>query len=311
MQPVQYLTSHQIDYVRWDQCIANAGNSLPYAYSWYLDIISPGWGALVLRNYEAVMPLTQKRKYGISYLYKPIWAQQLGVFSAEIPGLDLVKQFIQSIPAKFKYVIYTLNEANQADQLISGISVSSRTNHLLPLNSPYELLYRSFNQNVRRNLKTALSQGYFIQSNIAPRSIIDLYQSTAGLRLTEIRDSHYRQMERLMFQSIHHRAGELIGVFNNANQLHAAGFFLRTPNRIINLFPATHPQGREKGAMFYLINYLIEQNAQTGLTLDFEGSTSKSVSQFYRSFGAKPVTYPQIYRNTLPWPFRYLKSRAR
>ncbi len=308
MKPIHYLTNSQIDYQRWDWCIANAANSLPYAYSWYLDAVSPNWEALVVGDYETVMPLTWKQKYAIPYLFKPLWAQQLGVFGAALPDAGMVIRFIEAIPPRFKYLIYTLNEANQVPASLSNITSTERTNHLLSLHLPYEQLYRGYNQNTRRNLKTAQAQGYFLQGNIAPKEVIDLYRMTAGVKLTGITTPHYQEMERLMYQSIHHQAGILYGVYDAANQLHAAGFFLLTPARIINLFPATHPQGRQTGAMYYLLNSLIEQNALTNKVFDFEGSTSPTVSQFYRGFGATPVPYCQITRNTLPWPLHYFKK---
>jgi hypothetical protein len=63
--------------------IARSFNGIVYAYSWYLDIVSPGWDALVKDDYKSVMPLTWRKKYGIKYLYQPFFTQQLGVFSSD------------------------------------------------------------------------------------------------------------------------------------------------------------------------------------------------------------------------------------
>lgn len=303
---IHYLQNNKIDYELWDKCIANSANCLPYAFSWYLDVVSPEWEALVAGNYEAVMPLTPKQKYTISYLTKPLWAQQLGVFAPNMPDATTVSDFIAAIPGHYRYVQYTLNEANGLN--LQGSKISERQNHLLALSRPYEQLYRAYNQNTRRNLKKALAQNYSLQTNIAPTEIIALYKTTSGVKLPQIGPLHYLQIERLMYQSLHQRAGALYGLYNEANQLHAAAFFLHSPGRIINLFPATSEDGRKSGAMFYLLNYIIQKYAGSSTLLDFEGSTSPTVSQFYRGFGAKPVVYGQIYRNTLPWFLKWLKK---
>ena len=44
---IAYLTHDQIDKSRWDDCIAHAVNGMAYAWSWYLDVVHPGWEALV------------------------------------------------------------------------------------------------------------------------------------------------------------------------------------------------------------------------------------------------------------------------
>ena len=59
-------------------------NGFIYGYSFYLDHMAKHWDALVSGDYEAVMPLTWNRKYGIYYLYQPFLAAQLGVFGASI-----------------------------------------------------------------------------------------------------------------------------------------------------------------------------------------------------------------------------------
>ena len=52
-----YLTHNQIDKQRWDECIAQSPDGLIYCWSWYLDVVHPGWEALVEDDYENVMPL--------------------------------------------------------------------------------------------------------------------------------------------------------------------------------------------------------------------------------------------------------------
>ena len=65
---IHYLKHHRIDKARWDRCISKAVNSRVYACSWYLDLVCPGWEALVEEDYTSVFPLTSRWK-GIYYLY--------------------------------------------------------------------------------------------------------------------------------------------------------------------------------------------------------------------------------------------------
>ena len=61
---IKHLLRNQIDSDKWDACITNAPQKLPYGFSWYLDIACENWSALVLNNYAAVMPLPYKKKVG-------------------------------------------------------------------------------------------------------------------------------------------------------------------------------------------------------------------------------------------------------
>ena len=94
---IKHLQHKDIDYARWDECITQSHNQLTYAHSWYLDIVSPNWEALVTENYEYIMPLPVKRKYGIPYLVQPIFVQQLGVFSKHDIPKHIIELFIKQI----------------------------------------------------------------------------------------------------------------------------------------------------------------------------------------------------------------------
>src|SRR6185295_10985608 len=95
------LPHHRIDKEKWDACISGSCNPIVYAYSWYLDAVSPGWEALVEDDYCSVFPLTAKKKLGLNYLSQPYFTQQLGVFSERIFSSGEILAFIQTIPRKF------------------------------------------------------------------------------------------------------------------------------------------------------------------------------------------------------------------
>src|SRR5690554_8139686 len=86
------LRHHEIDKKRWDEGIARSTHPLVYADSWYLDIMSPQWEAVVSDDYSILWPLTLNRKYKLPMLMQPMFTQQLGVFSS----LPLDKQMVRS-----------------------------------------------------------------------------------------------------------------------------------------------------------------------------------------------------------------------
>src|SRR4029077_14289393 len=99
---IQHITRDKVDVVKWNDCIDSAPSGLIYGYSFYLDHMAQQWDALVLNDYEAVMPLTWNKKYGISYLYQPFLTAQLGLFGKTI-SKGLLETFLNNIPSKFRY----------------------------------------------------------------------------------------------------------------------------------------------------------------------------------------------------------------
>jgi len=117
--------------------------------------VCTGWEALVLNNYEAVMPLTCKKKYLISYLFQPFFTQQLGVFSNNADDSNLVNSFLLSIPEKYRYADIQLNTENTTD--LEFFEKHTRINYVLSLDKSYKEHYGLFSRNCRRNIVKAKS----------------------------------------------------------------------------------------------------------------------------------------------------------
>src|SRR5215203_6156794 len=107
-QSIQYFTRREINTQSWDYCIEGASNGLIYGTTVYLDHMAGKWDALVLNDYEAVMPLPWRKKWGINYIYQPFLTAQLGLFGNHITA-KLLEAFLDAIPAKFKLWEFPLN----------------------------------------------------------------------------------------------------------------------------------------------------------------------------------------------------------
>lgn len=276
---ISHLRNKSIDYARWDACISQSHNQLTYAYSWYLDVVSPDWEALVSENYEFVMPLPVKSRYKIPYLVQPVLTQQLGIFSNQPITESIVKLFIKEIPY-FSYEL-ALNECNYNNKTLTN------PNYILDLNSNYAAIFAKFSKNTQRNIEKALQSKITIQEKITPEAFITFYFSV---------DKHYlspRQpiLEKLIHKGLEMNQLELYGVFSEANELIAALCLLISDNRLIYLLPVSNQKGKDLYAMFFLINRLIEKNCNKVTQLDFEGSRIPGIARLYKGFGATEHFY--------------------
>lgn len=305
---VKYLLNKDIDYQKWNDCIGRSVNGMVYAYTWYLDIVSPNWDALILGDYKVVMPLTWRKKYTFKYLYQPLWVQQLGVFSCQPLSSQLIQEFIAAIPNSFSYAEYALNEGNYFP-IKKTTCCQHRPNYVLCLNASYEEIYRNFNTNTKRNIKKAQKAQLLVRQIKDVDALVRFYKQTTGMKLGDaINKVNYDEINKIVHFAIENGYGELIGVYTTNEEPVAIAFFMHSHTRIYNLLPATLPKGRTNGAMFFLLNFLITKYANSPFTLDFEGSTNKQVANFYRGFGAKEVAYPFITINKLPPFVKWLKK---
>ena len=302
----KYLRHHEIDKERWDDCIRKSFNGIIYAYSWYLDIVHPGWEALITEDYKTVMPLTGGKKLGMRYLFTPFFVQQLGVFSINKLTAEDVLGFLKDIPRHYKYWEVNLNTFNKIEGEV--FNCVPNLTHELDMIRDSDALRKEYSDNTKRNVKKASLQNLHVISDPSREGIISLFRNNRGKEVQALQEVHYDVLRNLL-QTLDGR-GRLHtrGVVNKKGELLAVAFFTDANGKVIFLFSGNSTEGKEKGAMFMLIDNFIAENALKNLVLDFEGSNDPQLARFYRGFGAKECVYLQARYNGLPWFIRWYKS---
>ncbi|MFZ4521366.1 MAG: GNAT family N-acetyltransferase [Bacteroidales bacterium] len=295
---IKYLRHPQIDKTLWDDCISSSANRRVYAFSWYLDLVSPSWDALVLDDYKAVFPLTHKRRWFLRYLAQPFFAQQLGVFSRDPLSGSLVADFMRAIPSRFRFVEIQMNSLNDCPDTIAEIT--TRKNHELALAAGYEQISANYSKNTVRNIRKSRESGLSLTQNTGPAALIGLFRENFGNREGKLQEGHYDNLQRLISMCLDGQKGFILGVNNSTGGLSAGAFFLFDHHRVYYLFAASAPEARENGAMFLLIDHFIATNAGANLVLDFEGGNDFNLGRFYKGFGAMEVPYPATRLSRFP-----------
>jgi hypothetical protein len=302
-QHIQYLPQEKIDKKKWDCCIDNASNSLIYAASFYLDTMAKQWDALVLNDYETVMPLPCRKKWGIDYLFQPFLTPVLGVFGKNLSE-KLVDDFLEAIPSRFKLRDISLNHFNSVS--LKFQHRISRTNYVLALaGHSYDRLASSYSESIFRNIAKAQKTGCLLKTNIPVAEIIDVCKR----EWPKFTNPEKNSFENLLnnFPAFAPFACTY-GVYHPGGKLLASCVFLTYNKRAYYWLVGNDPEAKDTGASPMLIDHFIQDHAGKDLILDFEGSDKESVAEFYRRFGAKPEPYTTIYNNRLPFPVSLLKK---
>ncbi|MGL4596578.1 MAG: hypothetical protein ACRCYO_03560 [Bacteroidia bacterium] len=302
---ITHLATYEIDRGRWDECISRAFNGIIYGYSWYLDVVCPGWEGLVEDDYKSVMPLTCGKKMGVAYLFPPFFVQQLGVFSVNKLTEEEVKQFLSQIPAKYRYWEINFNTFNKIPQ--GDYSLTPHLTHELDLIDSYENLFKQYSENTRRNVRKAEKNNLNLIEKISHEEVISLFRTNRGKDVAALGEVQYDILRRLLKAVDARQRLVAFGVADDAGKLTTGAFFILANNKAIFLFSGMNELGRESGAMFYVIDQFIRRYANHNLILDFEGSDQPDLARFYKSFGAKECVYLQAKQNRLPWYLSWYK----
>lgn len=297
---IRYLTHDEIDFKRWDACIDKALNSYVYGYAWYLNIIAGEWDALVEDDYKSVFPLPFREKMGIKYIYQPAFTQQLGLFSQETKATEKLPLFLNSIPSHFRLMELKLNKYHIPTQQ-KGVEITENTNIELELIGNYDSIYANYSTNLKRNIKKAEKNALQQLPNIKPEELISLFRANKGQEVSAYSAMEYKRFGKLVYTFIHRGIGEILSIGSAENNLLAAALMVKSQGRYIFLFSGLTDEGKQKGAMPFLIDQFIKSRANTEMILDFEGSNDPNLAKFYRSFGGRDFTYYSYRKLQMPF----------
>lgn len=283
---IRVLKRTQINEAKWNEVIRTASNSLPYAYTWYLDALCPKWMALVVGEYEAVMPLPVGRKWGMLYVYQPLFCQQLGVFYKRRSDM-ILEAVVKEALKKFFFVNLNTNYDNQLSSLPAKTQ-SRKKNLILHLTEKHSIIQKAYSENTTRNIKKATKAGLVFQEGSKNKfqAFTDFYIAHTARRDRNFKSRHAGFLHRLTQQFQMHGCGRLFTVSTPEGELCAGAIVIEHGNRIIHLLPAADDHARQNGGMHYLVDHILAHYAASGKVYDFEGSSVESIARFYESFGA-------------------------
>jgi hypothetical protein len=281
---LKHLKREEIDVKKWDEIIKNAVQSRIYAFSWYLDAITDGkWSALIIDDYVAVFPVLVKKILFIPYVTHPFLCQQLGLFSKNHAFFEEYSIII----SKYLTTNFLKTDTTINNTFVTGKNISSRSNHILPLDLEYDDLYKKYNRNTKRNINKANESNLILYESDDVSAFVEFIKSNdesgiAGLIETNI--SH------LISASFTREIGTII-MAKDEDGVHSSAFYIIHEQRIHFLLCASDSIGKEKKAMFLIIDEIIRKYAGFKYVFDFTGSNIENISRRNEGFGAETEIY--------------------
>jgi hypothetical protein len=300
---IVYLKNSEIDRDQWDSCIKASQSNKPYAYSWYLDIMAPGWEALIDDDYDSVFPIPARKRFGIKYIATPIFLQQLGAFSPDKSSENAINEFLDYMPKFYRLVDLCVGQKVARKEF----TLTERSNFELDLSIPYEKLWNNFYPECRRNIEKSSKRKIELVNDISPGELIDLFIAIKEKIIKGIKPRDFQHLNNLMDYCLKTKKGRIIGVRAPRNKIVFGQFIIEIPGHVNLFFGVNTQESRERRVNYFVINEIIREKATGHVILDFAGSSIPSVASFMASFGSINNPYYRIYRNTLPWPVRMLK----
>lgn len=271
---IRRLKYHEIDFVKYAQCLENSEQRKYSATKHFLDTTSAmPWEILVYKDYEAVMPVPFVRKYGMKIVHNPKLCQQLGVFSAK-DNLDVNEAFLEYLEKNYMIRAYPFNDVNQL-----RTKIRIKKNFLLYPDA-YDKVYAKYSPKRKRKLRLdeAVLKDSEIKTISFDKARAFIEANTIGLskeddlpEFMRIFESFYN-LGYLKFTAFYYQQKiiNVIATYSDCNMVALLGNF--NDKNYVKLSGAS-----------VLIDHFIKENIETHI-FDFEGGELPNIEEFFRGF---------------------------
>lgn len=301
---IRFVKHQDIDPARWDETIRQSRFPSVFCSYEMLDILTGDdtWHALILDDYAYIMPLPERSKFGIHYVYSPFFVSQLGIFSAKETSAQIVSDFFNAIPKTVKHIDLLLNTTN--DHAFIGQFTTAMVSHQLDLSHDYQDLSTGFSQNTKRNIKAAQKHNLILhhdECNV--EDIIHLFSTNRGKKKeVHFKPKDYEILTAAACQLKKLNRLQIYSVCTDDGQTIANAMFVRDYDRYWFWFSGRDTQYADSKPMFFLLDKFIEEHAGEHSILDFNGSMNENVARLYKGFGGQPYEIRMInYSKQIHW----------
>mgnify|MGYP000887149092 CR=1 FL=1 len=254
------------------------------------------WYALVVGNYETVMALPVKRKFGMRMTGMPAFTQR---FDISGPYNLATKQRIAQAVLKFSKLIQ-INTSEE--KIFEGFSKRKRTNFFLDLSDSYEDIFNNYSEVCKKNLRQAAKRGCTLRDEVSIDEMLCLYQNAYGT-LSSYTEKHYSKFRSLVQFAKEKNFCHFSSVVDEVGDTVYAGVLLDDGRRLYYMMGAPTEKGRHMRSTYFFMDAMIRRFAGSRAIFDFEGSDIPTVAKFYQSFSPQTEHYWEFYINQYPFPF--------
>lgn len=275
---IRRLKYNEIDFDKYTRCLENSEQRNWYAKKEVLDQLSGNWEILMYGDYDAVLPVPLKKKFGITLVIMPLFCQQLGIFSGKDDS-EINDQFFKFLKKKYKVFSYSFSSHNSFLN-----SLEKKKNYIIPI-SDYATLKRKKYFKGRKSTVKCAQHLIYKEIELNPEHLYFIESNFKGLKKKEDIKKFKNYLDFL-----HQNNSLKLCAAYLEDQLINIAVLVSENNRLFLLGLINDETYKTENGPSFLIdkilNMYIEQKE-----FNFMGSNIRGIEVFFKSFGGELQEY--------------------
>ncbi|MEZ4909785.1 MAG: hypothetical protein R2774_02875 [Saprospiraceae bacterium] len=285
-QKIRIISRKDIDISKWNQCVDQSEYNGIYGLSWFLDSVTDqNWKAIVLADYQSVLPFYSKKKVLIPYITQPLLCQFFQVYGDKIHEETLLDFAFRYFKRRFFKVDFNMKITFDRE-IYSGYKKTIKEMQILRLDNDYSTLKKEYHRNTLRNIKGHLQYQFTISKETDMQLLEFIYTHDPS----GILKKHKGGVQNLCMTAMKN-CDSYFMVAKVHTDIIGVGFFIETSHYILFMLSAMNAMGRRLKISYSIIDRIISEKAKSGKILDFGGSTLPSIARRNLSFGSESDQY--------------------
>ena len=276
---IRKIKYSQIDFEKYENCLKNSVQDNFYAHKFNLDHLCESWEILVYGDYEFVMPVPTKKKYGFQFVITPLFCQQLGIFGPENNSL-IEKKFLKYFLRKYRILYYSFNFRNSFSD-----NLRKKKNYIIN-NVSYDTLRKNYFKGRKSTVKT--TQNLIFNEVNLDQNLDFLRTNFKGLTKKKDVEKFFSYLQFLNAQNLL----KLYAAFKD-DQIISIATVITQENQLSLLGLVNDEQFKKDNGASFLIDAILKQNIDQ-ISFNFMGSSIRGIEVFFKSFGSKLQEYAVV-----------------
>ncbi len=289
---MKIIQREHIDTKKWDALVSSSSDNAVFSLSTYLDAVAENWCVLTDDDYSKGIALPFTVRLGIKVIYTPIFVRYLEWFGVEIEKLESIKTIIQ-------------NEFQQG-QLSSTLSFENKKSEDFIFQISEIQEEQVINSQSKRMLSKFEKADFTIQLDADEEEIIKIIKAELPQKVKSLNDKSLTSLEALVKSLKKDQLLKVVAV-RKENTVVGGLFLVEFNHSLLYLKGAFTPDSKKEGAMYGVMQYVIELAKAQNKRFDFGGSRVEGVRRFNVNLGGKDVTYHSFEWDNSPLWFKILK----
>lgn len=289
---MQLIKKSEVNRDKWDTLVNKSPESTIYNQSVFLDVLAENWMLLINDDYSAGLPIPFTVRLGVKGIYTPNFCREFCFIGFDHLSESEIAEALRLLENEFKFCALNLSENYfkiQVAQKVFQMLTSSQT----------------LNSQAKRSFKKFEKCGLILE-----RTTLDAVLPIVSKELiTKVKSLKKIDLDRFE-QMIHSLPTDQLLVLGvkDENQWLGGLIFIHWKNKLHYIKGGAKEVAKNNGAMFAMMNQMIDYAFQHQLEVDFGGSNVEGVKRFNKSFDAMDQEYIEWKWNRSPKWFSLLQK---